>query len=755
MKEDFRVLNRHIPRLESLSKATGSTAYSADLFMPDAAHAMIIRSPYSCARVKNINCADAEKIPGYLGCLLPDEIPKKMFNRSGNPPSPLFLLKDELLLTDHPLYIGDRILCVAAETAEACMEAAESIKIDFEIEKPMLTLREAMAPDAVPLHPHLSSTNVVRKRELAQGDPEHKGDVVLEGHFSTPAMQHVAIEPTCCICDFSDGKYLTIYSNTQTIFQDRRIIAELLDIEESDIRIIKPAVGGGFGARQQLHAQPVAAIMSKKIRRAVKLTYNREEEFIATAVRLGTEIDIRIGADHDGTLQYFSTRYLANIGPYTIHGPTIVAGASRKVQYRIPNYFFDGSSVLTNDICGGAFRGYGNTQLTFGREIMMDRLARAVDMDPLEFRLKNHVKVGECFPCIDTPVTSCAIESCARRCQDIQRQIDDDEGLIWNDQLRQAWGMAFACHGSGPSSKEGLSAAIVMLNDDGSAQLLVGSADIGQGSETMLSQIAAETLGIPLSAVRIKAADTLMTPYETGTFASSQTFVCGNAVMMACEDAREKLLERLRATEPDGEVQKTGRGFCIRKADEESVLTFREAVRTVAFNTHGGVIIGSGSYKSQASPSPFVACFAKVEYIPAMNTIRLLHIIEAADVGTPINRMSVEGQLEGGIAQGIGYALFERMEINQRTKKTLSTDLLHYRIPQAGDMPQLHVDIVDSYEPTGPHGAKSVGEVSTVPVAPAIVNAVNNAAGTEISALPLCQYFVILPNSKKGWAADE
>ncbi|WP_369283825.1 xanthine dehydrogenase family protein molybdopterin-binding subunit [Oscillibacter sp. GMB15532] len=746
MGKPFQVLNHAIPRLESMEKATGKIAYTADLDAHGAAAAIVLRSPHSCARVLQIDCSEAEKVPGFLGCLLPCEVPDILYNPSGNPPAEL-LLADARILTENPRYIGDRIVCVAAETDEACRMAAQKVKIRYEVHAPLLTLKDAMAEGARPIQPHLSASNIVKRRNVSQGSPDQKGEVLLSGHFSTPSMQHVPIEPTCCICDFSDGKNLTVYSNSQTVFQERRIVSELLGLKENDVRFIKPAVGGGFGARQQLHSQPVIALMSKKLGRPVRLVYTREEEFTATAVRLGTEIDIEVGANRDGVLQYLSAYYLANIGPYTIHGPTIVAGASRKIQYRIPNYFFDGYSILTNDICGGAFRGYGNTQLTFGREIMLDRMAQKLGMDPLEFRLKNHVKVGEHFPCVDAPVTSCAIEECARRAMEIRTRIDVEEHLTFDEEVRQAWGVAFACHGSGPSSREGLSSAIVMLNDDGTARILVGSADIGQGSETMLSQIAAETLGLSLSDVRIKAADTLLTPYDTGTFASSQTFVCGNAVALACRDARAKLLKQLMETVPEAVVTEEDDGFLISSGDKREHLSVQQAVRRVAFHQHGGVIIGCGSYKAQASPSPFVVCMAKVEYRPKLNTVRLLHIIEAADVGTPINRLSVEGQLEGGIAQGVGYALFERMERNPRAQKTVSTDLLHYRVPQAADMPKTHVVIADSYEPTGPHGAKSVGEVATVPVAPAIVNAVNRAAGTEIGTLPLCDRFVILPHS--------
>ena len=524
-------------------------------------------------------------------------------------------------------------------------------------------------------------------------------------------------------------------------------MAEILGLKETDVRFSKPIVGGGFGARQQLHAQHVAALMSKKLGRPVNLSYTREED-LYSVVRHGSDVDLRIGVSKDGKLKLFDTTFRLNGGPFTTHTPTVVAAAARKLQYKVPNYFFEGLSVYTNHIIGGAFRGYGNTQLTFGREILMDRLAEKLGMDPIEFRLLNHVQVGECFPCASIPVSSNGIEECARRCRAIQAEIDAKEPLVDNEDIRQAWGISFSCHGSGPSNKDGLSGAVVMLNADGTVQLMVGSADIGQGSETMESQIAAECLGIPLSRVQITAADTLTTPYNTGTFGSSQTFICGNSVVKACEDLKAKVLDQLKTIYPDCEVEEKDHRYHIH-GSEELDLSFEEAAAKIMFDLKGGVMIGAGTYKAAACPNPFAVCFVKAEYHKKLNAIRILDVIQVVDVGTPINRMTVAGQIEGGIAQGVGYALYERMEINPRSKRTLSSDLLHYRIPQMGDMPRTHVDMVDSYDPYGPHGAKSVGELTTVPVAPAIVNAVRHASGQELNSLPLCDKFIILPSHRK------
>ena len=751
MREErgFVTIDKEVPRLESWKKASGQAVYTDDIRLPNMAYAALVRSPYSRARVLRIDVSEAEKVPGYLGCLLPEEAPQGYFNCSGNPPSPL-LMKDETVLTMEPKVLGDRIACVAAESEEAAREAADLVKVEYEQLPPYLELRQALDGKADPMQPHISDSNIIDRRLASQGDRavgEAESDIILEDHFVTPPMQHVTIELTSCVCDFSDGKHLTVYSTSQTVFQERRIMAEILGLKETDVRFSKPIVGGGFGARQQLHAQHVAALMSRKLGRPVNLSYTREED-LYSVVRHGSDVDLRIGVSKEGKLKLFDTTFRLNAGPFTTHTPTVVAAASRKLQYSVPNYFFEGLSIYTNHIIGGAFRGYGNSQLTFGREILMDRLADRLGMDPVEFRLMNHVQVGECFPCASIPVSSNGIEECARRCRAIQAEIDARAPLVDNEDVRQAWGISFSCHGSGPSNKDGLSGAVVMLNDDGTVQLLVGSADIGQGSETMECQIAAECLGIPLSRVQITAADTLTTPYNTGTFGSSQTFICGNSVVLACKDLKEKVVSQLKNIYPDSQVEERESRYLIH-GEEELELSFEEAAAKIMFDLHGGVMIGAGTYKAAACPNPFSVCFVKAEYHKKLNAIRLLDIIEVVDVGTPINRMTVAGQLEGGIAQGVGYALYERMEINPRSRRTLSSDLLHYRIPQMDDMPQTHVDMVDSYDPYGPHGAKSVGELATVPVAPAIVNAVRHASGQELNSLPLCDKFVILPSRRK------
>lgn len=745
----YKTAAHGIPRHESAAKVTGKALYTDDLSLPQMVYGMMIRSPHAHAEVTDIDLSQAKKTEGYIGALLPWEVPDTFYNCSGNPPSPL-LMKDEKILTAHPLCVGDRILAIAARTPQALLKAAKSVKVSYRLLPSVHTIKDALKTDAAPIQPHLSQNNILASREASAGDTEkgfEEADYIFEDDFHTSAMQHVAMEPTSCICDFSDGRKLNIWSNSQTPYQERRIMAELFGMNENDIRVVKPVMGGGFGARQQLHNQPAAALLSKKIRKPVKLINTREEEMYTSVVRHEMQTHLKFGVTKEGILTAFRTEYYLNAGPYTTHTPTIVAAASRKFQYKVPNYLFNGYSIATNGPTAGAFRGYGNAQLTFGRELMMSRIARKLHLDPVEFRLRNHVQAGEKFPAATAAVTSCGIEKCARRCQEISREIDEKEGLADNEEIRQAWGVSFACHGSGPSSKEGMSSAVILANDDGSIHLMTGSADIGQGSETMLSQIAAECLGIPFSLVKITAADTGISPYDTGTFGSSQTYVSGNAVVLACQDIIQKLVHALSDCYGSTDIT-FGEDKKFHIPSKNQHLTFQEAAGQVFFGMKGAVIMGNSSYKAQESPNPFAVCMVKAEYEKKTNSIILRHVIEVVDVGTPINPLTVIGQIEGGIGQGVGYALTESLEHNRRAGKVISSDLLTYRVPLISDMPDIHGEYIESFEPTGPLGAKSVGELTTVPVAPAIADAVSQASGREINRIPLSEFFFIKPNKK-------
>ncbi|MDR1137404.1 MAG: molybdopterin-dependent oxidoreductase, partial [Synergistaceae bacterium] len=473
------VVGQSVVKNDAFSKVTGKARYTDDIDIPDLAWGLILRSPYAFCDVVSFDISDALKVEGVLGVLLPEDVPQRVFNCSGNPPSPL-LIPDERVLTRHALCVGDRIAAVAATTLSSCQKAVQAIRVEYSVKKPMFSIREAVAENAPPIHPEISGNNIVHTIRASEGDVEKglaESDFVLEERFATPAVQHTALEPTACVCDFSDGEFLTVWSSSQTIFQERRILSEIFEMPENKIRFIKPAVGGGFGARQQLHNQHVAALLSKKIGRPVKIVNTREEEMHASVTRHEAETEIRMGFMNDGTITACHIRTWFNTGPYVTHGPTVVAASSRKLQYAAKDYLFEGYTVYTNAPTAGAMRGYGNPQIVYGRELLINRAARKLGIDPIELRLQNHVKVGENFPSATYSITSCSIEDCVKKALDARAAIDALAGEAIGK--KSAWGVAFSCHTSGPSSKEGMSSAVIMVSDDGSIQLLIGSCDIG------------------------------------------------------------------------------------------------------------------------------------------------------------------------------------------------------------------------------------------------------------------------------------
>lgn len=758
--ESFRVIGKSYPRHESIAKVTGQARYTDDFELPGMVYGSILRSPHAHARVLRIDKSEAEKVQGVLAILLPGDVPKHLFNCAGNPPSPI-LIKDERILTDQPLYVGDRIAAVAALTPEACQEVLDKLGVEIEPLPAVFEIEDALRKEAPLLHPEIAQTNIFKRMEARKGEVEKgfgESEHIFEDEYRTPDVQHVALEPVNCICHYTPDGSLTVWSNTQTPFQDRRLLSELLDLPENRVRIIKPAMGGGFGARQQLHNQHVGALLSKRVRRPVKIVNTREEEMLATTVRHGSLCHLKVGVDKEGYLKAFHAKVYLNAGAYCTHSPIVLAAQTRKFQYRIPHYLYEGYGVYTNAPVAGAMRGYGNPQLTFARERMMDEIAKELGFDPIQFRMMNHLEVGETIPAHTFPLRSCAIRECVDGGEEIRKRIEEKESdPERKEEKTEAWGVAFACHTSGPSNNDGMSSCLILVNDDGSVNLSTGSADIGQGCETTFSQIVAEELGVDLGAVTVTAADTLHVPYDTGTFASGQIYVGGNAVRQAAQEIKERVKVALAdhySTDSEQVCYEKGQFKVIPKEGSVVSLFFREAVARISFGRKGTTLIGRSSFKAVESPLPFAVCWAKVALDQATKTVEVRHIIEAVDVGTAINPEIVKGQVEGGIGMGLGFATMEQIEFDRRAEKPSSSDLLHYKIPTTLDMPQIHVYIAEgSEEPTGPFGAKSVGELPAVPVAAAIANAVSKATGEPVNALPLMMDFVF-KGPQKLWRAE-
>ena len=742
---ELRDYKNAIRRLESASKVTGSAEYLDDLEMQGLAHGYIIRSPYPHAKVVSIDISEAEKLPGVLGILRPCDIPQVKFNCTGFLPSDA-LIKDEEILTMHPRHEGDRIIAIVAETYEICKQAADLVKIEYEVLPATMTIEEAMKDGAPLINPDIYDTNCFYHKIGERGDLEEgfaKSDYIFEGTYHTPIQHPIPMEPISCIAHWTRENKLLIWANSQTPYQDRRILAEQFGLQECDISLRRAMIGGGFGQREELHNQDVAAALSHLIYRPVKIVNERDDEMISTATRHASFSKVKMGVSKDGKLIAYSHTMYTNAGAYCTHTPLVTGAPDRKCPYHMPYFRYDGIGVLTNGPVSGAFRGYGNPQVSFAREMLINDLCRQMGWDSVKFRYENVCKPGEKMHANVTPLSTFPADQCFGNGLKICEEIDAKEGLRDDDEVKEAWGMALISHTSAVSSLEALSSSCIICNPDGTVNLMTGTVDLGQGAETAMVQIAADKLGLDVKDVTHASLDTTTSPYNYGSFSSGQAFLTGNAVAFACEDvirkARIELANFFNISED--EVQYRDKKFQI--VQRGKFLTFKEAIQVISNRCRGTFIMGSAVADMVDAPPPFCLCWAKVALYKKEQAIKVTHVIESVDIGKVINPLIVKGQLEGAIQMGVGFALMEDLEVDKVTKKVIASDLLNYRNPLIVDMPEIHLFVADSYEPFSANGAKSVGELGIIPVAAAICDAVTNACGREIKEFPLSRQFFV------------
>lgn len=737
-----------IRRLESVSKATGSAQYLDDLEMQGMAYGGIIRSPYAHAKVISIDTNAARKIPGVLRILCPQDVPQVKFSCTGFLPSDA-LIKDEEILTLHPRHEGDRIVAVVAESYEICKKAMEAVKIVYEALPAIMTIEEAMKDDAPLINPEIYDTNCFYHKIGERGNVEEgfaQSDHIFEGTYYTPIVHPIPMEPISCIAHWTREEKLIIWANSQTPYQDRRILAEQFGLQECDISIRRATIGGAFGQREELHNQDVATALSRVIYRPVKIVNERSDEMISTATRHASFSKVKMGVSKDGRLIAYHHTMYTNAGAYCTHTPLVTGAPDRKCPYHMPYFRYDGIGVLTNGPVAGAFRGYGNPQVSFARESLINDLCRKMGWDSVKFRFDNVCKPGEKVHANVTPLSTFPADQCFENGLRICKEIDEKEGLRDDEDVKEAWGIALIMHTSAVSSLESVCTSCIICNPDGTVNLMTGTVDIGQGVETALVQIAAEKLGIDVKDVTHADLDTTSSPYNYGSFSSGQAFLTGNAVGFACEEVIKKIrvqLAKIYHISEDG-VQYRDKKFQI--VQRGSFLDFKEAIRVISNRHRGTFIMGSAVANMVDAPEPFCLCWAKVAFYKKESALKVTHVIESVDIGRVINPLIVKGQLEGSIQMGVGYALIEDLEVDRITKKVVSADLLNYRNPLILDMPQVHLFVADTYEPFSVTGAKSVGELGVIPVAAAICDALSKASGKEITEIPLSRQFFIKNN---------
>lgn len=750
----FTVVGVSERKVDGRALVTGKPVFAGDVELPGMLHIALLTSPLAHARIRSIDTSAAEAHPGVACVLTHHNTPSMRYTTAGQgapEPSPY----DTRMFDTKVRFVGDRVAAVAADTAAAAREAAALIAVDFEELTPVLSIDAALASGAPVIHDEDdcldvwdAAHNVVsvigaKVGDLAAGLAESA--VTAETTIETQYAQHAPLEPHVVLSHLDPDGRLVILSSTQVPFHVRRIVARLLDLPIHRVRVIKPRLGGGFGVKQEVLVEDVAALVTLRTGRPARFEYTREQEFVSARTRHPMRIRVRLGAAKDGVLRAIGMDAISNTGAYGAHGLTVLSNTGSKtlpLYNKAPHIAFDGRVVYTTLPVAGAYRGYGGTQGSFALETAMDDIANQLGIDPVELRLRNHIRTGETSPIFEelgegrkgTPqvITSCALEECLRRGAGRFGWSERRARTPGTGALRRGVGMSVHMQGSGIALVD-MASATISMNDDGSFTLLTGSTDLGTGSDTVLAQIAAEVLGVGVEAIVVIAADTDLTPFDTGAYASSTTYVSGKAVELAAMQVRDRILAvagHILETDPadlgivEGHIEGRQRSVSLADIGKRSY-----------YGPDPAQIAATASFVPESSPPPFMAAFAEVEVDVETGLIRVTDFLAAVDCGTPINPIMTEGQVEGAIANGIGYALTEEMQFTVRGR-TRNPDLARYKIPGAVDLPPMTVMLLDSYEPTGPMGAKSVAEIGINGPLPAIANAVHHAVGIRLTKPP-------------------
>ncbi len=752
----FEVVGQSERRVDGHALVTGKPVFTADFpARPGLLHVAMLTSPHAHARIVAIDTSQAEALDGVAAVLTHENTPATRYTTAGQgfpEPSPY----DARMFDTKVRFVGDRVAAVAADTPEIAREALELIDVTYEVLPPVLSIDDAIAEGAPVIHDEDDcvdvwdpSRNVAAHAVAAAGDVDQgmaEAAVTAEVTIETQYAQHAPIEPHVVSTYLDENDRLVIVTSTQVPFHARRIVARLLDVPVHRVRVIKPRIGGGFGAKQEILIEDVPALVTLRTGRPALFEYSRTEELVSSRTRHPMRITAKIGARSDGRFCATSLEVLSNTGAYGAHSLTVLSNVGSKtlpIYNKAPHVRFVGDAVYTNLPVAGAYRGYGATQGQFAMEVAVDVIAEKMGIDPLELRRRNHIRTGETSPIfkalgegregVEQVIDSCALDECIRLGAERIGWVDKRGSRRRDGSWVYGVGMSIHMQGSGIPLID-MGAASIKMNDDGSFNLAVGATDLGTGSDTVLGQIAAEVLGVPLEKVVVASSDTDTTPFDVGAYASSTTYVSGGAVQRAAEDVRRQILD-VAAGMLDTPAE------LLEVADQrvtapsgESVTLADVALRSL-YASDQRQIAATASFVGEVSPPPFMASFAEVAVDTETGKIRLVDYVAAVDCGTAINPNLAEGQVEGALANGIGYALMEELLFDEQGR-CRTPDLARYKIPSTLDLPSIEVILVDSYEPTGPMGAKSIAEIGINAPLPTISNAIWDATGVRMTHPP-------------------
>mgnify|MGYP004465217457 FL=1 len=749
----MKYVNQPVRKTDAMALVTGKPVYTDDLAPKDCLIVKVLRSPHANAWVEEIKTENAEKVAGIACVLTYKDVPQKRFTLAGQT-APEMSPDDRLILDQHVRFVGDAVAIVAGETEDAVDKALKRIKVKYRVEEAVLDIHEAK-DNPILVHPEdnwklkipLGGDN---KRNLCASAMEEEGDVekvlseckyTVEHTYHTRANQQTMMETFRTACYMDHVGRLIVLSSTQIPFHIRRIVGRALDIPASKVRVIKPRIGGGFGAKQSSVSEIYPAIVTWKTGRPSKIIYSRYESMICSTPRHEMEITVRAGADENGIIKAIDVYTLSNTGAYGEHSSTTVGLSGHKsiALYRHTEaYRFAFDVVYTNVQTAGAYRGYGATQGIFAVESAINELAHKMGMDPVKVKELNMPVEGGPLPGYhDVPYAqSCTMDKCMARAKEMMNwDFKYPFRDMGNGKVRGV-GVAMAMQGSSIAGVD-VGGADIKLNEDGSYTLALGCADMGTGCDTILAQMAADCLETRMENIVVFSVDTDISPYDSGSYASATTYTTGMAVMKACEELRKKICEvgaEMLETDVD-KVAFDGSSVYVEGEDEEKKVSLEQvALKSTFFNNIELQV--TKSHSSPLSPPPFMVGMAEVEVDTETGNVDLLDYVAVVDCGTPINPNLARVQTEGGIAQGIGMALFEDVQYTDKGK-IRNNSFMQYKIPTRMDVGNIRVDFECSYEQTGPFGAKSIGELVIDTPCPAIAEAVYNATGVRVRELPI------------------
>ena len=747
----YKHIEKPVMKKDAMNLLLGKPVYVDDITSQDCLVVKVLRSPHAHALIEEIDVSKAQKIPGIEAVYTYKDVPQKRFTMAGQTspePSPY----DRLILDQRVRFVGDAVAIVAGINEKVVDRALKIIKVKYQVLTPVLDFTKAKDNNIL-VHPEenwkaLCPVGADNHRNLVATDSSSQGDLekvfascdqVIERTYHTRANQQAMMETFRTYCEIDPYGRLHVISSTQIVFHCRRILANALDIPQSKIRVEKPRIGGGFGAKQTVVAEVYPAFVTWMTKKPSKMIYSRKESQIASTPRHEMQVTVKLGAMNDGTIRAMDVYTLSNSGAFGEHGPTTVGLSGHKsiplYTNNLEAFKFSYDVVYTNCQAAGAYRGYGATQGLFAVESIVSEMAGILGIDPVVIREKNMVRQGQTMGAYYNEVAqACTLD----KCMDHAKKLFDWENkskvrVLENGKIRSS-GVAMAMQGSGISGVD-VGSATLKLEDDGYYTLHIGAADMGTGCDTILAQMAAECLDCDVDHIVVFGADTDISPYDSGSYASSTTYVTGKAVEQACEKLKNNLcnlaLQTFNCEKED--VEFTSQGVKNLKTNE--LLTLKElALKAMCGNNIETQV--TVTHSSPISPPPYMVGMVEIELDKETGQVDILDYVAVVDCGTVINTNLARVQTEGGLVQGIGMALYEDVQYTKRGAIP-ENSFMQYKIPTRLDMGKIRVEFESSYEPTGPFGAKSIGEIVINTPSPAIANAIYRATGKYLNDLPM------------------